>query len=381
MRTLEQTIERVLTRLEDVNSAVWTRDEVTGYIKKGYDQFARDTLCLWDMTFVAEDQPYCANHVAKWEEAHFPAGWIIGGIFNYTGGTTGGTSTAPPSIPWEQQYIDNGVGPCDHTNFWESTLNHTYQDNFLATAQLPPETISVARVTYDNYRIDPQYSSDLAEHYKFYEYIQGPQRSYALDKDGYFTIRKVPVPAGKGNFYLHESSSGGAEVVGSTAVFGTIRYQTANEFETSPTYNAPSVNGASRGVLRRVVGQFPSGYSPYGVPRRLYSDVKNFRVEYYRRGKDLSTTPFEIPDRYVKYVELYAMSLARERDGVGQSKQVAAHYLARYQEGVARMRKRAEKVLKEYTHKMGGGVPLNLAPSRATLPYHYPALPTSAFSR
>lgn len=361
MITLEATLERVLERLEDINSAVWSRDEIITYIKNGYDSLTRETNCLFDITFVAEDIPYCGNHTAQWEEEFMTGpGWVVGGLFNFTGGA--GNADA-----WEKQYIDNGVGPCDHTAFWESTLDHTFQDTFSATAQLPAETLEVDRVTFDNYRIDPHFSRDLGDHYKFYEYIQGPQRGYTLDKDGYFTIRKVPVPSESGTEYLHERAVSGVRVANSTATYGLLRSQTDDEFETSP-----DVRG-TRGILRSFPTHIPIGTR--GFPRRLYSDSKNFRVEYFRRGKDLDSNPFEVPDRFVKYVELYAMSLARERDGVGQDKKLSAHFLARYQEGVDRLKRRMQMVMKERIHRMGGGSIQSRWPDIARLPYHYPSVP------
>lgn len=358
MKTLKDTVDRVLKRLEDSKSRVWSRSEIEGYVQSGYDNLVRDARCLWDMTFIAEDVTYCANHVASWEEDYMDAasGFIILGIFNFTGGT--GTPNPPL---WENQYLDNGVGPTNHTNLWED--DYTVNDFFLSTAQLPKLILDVERVTFDNYRIDPQLSRDLGAHYKFYEYIQGPQRGYALDKDGYFTIRKVPVPSGRGDTYTHQQGTS----IAKTGILGLLREASSSEFETSP-----DIRG-TYGILRSFPKHFAIG--SYGFPRRLYSDVKNFRVEYFRRGQSLNNFQFEIPDRYVKYVELYAMSLARERDGVGQNKQIAAHFKERYQQGLTRLKNRAQLVNKERVHKMGGEGMRGSWPTLAKLPYHYPYVP------
>jgi hypothetical protein len=353
MKTLKDVVDRLLTRLEDLDNVIWTRSEVEGYVKSGYDNLTRTAKCLWDMTYAAEDVTYCANHVAAWEELYMDdvSGFLTLGIFNMTGGT--GTPNPPL---WEQQYFDNGVGPCNHTNTWEDS--YTFNDFFLSTAQLPANTIDVDRVTFDNYRIDPRISRDMNDNYTYYEYIQGPQRGYTLDKDGYFTIRKVPVPEAKGDTFSFTGS------------WGLQRSQTASEFETNPT-----VIG-DYGVLRSMPLHFPLGGDGFGFPRRVYRDTKNFKVEYIRRGRDLDSYTFEIPDRYVKYVELYAMSLAREREGDGQNKQLADHFMMRYQKGIQRLIERRELASREYTHRMGGGGnTTNNWPDLAKLPYHYPQVP------
>ncbi len=256
---------------------------------------------------------------------------------------------------WEQQYVDNSYGPCNHTNLWED--DYTDNDYFSALSRLPAHTIEVQRVTYDNYRIEPHMSRDMANNFTYYEYIQGPQIGYTLDKDGYFNLRKIPVPATVGDTYTFSGS------------WGLQRSQTASEFETSPT-----IIGA-RGVIRSMPYHFVSG--DRGIMRRAYKDTKNVRVEYSRRGNDLETNAFELPDRYVKYVELYAMSMAREREGAGQNKILAAHFLQRYQAGVERIQNRMLVALRERTHKMGGASSNSHWPDLAKYPYHYPALPTT----
>lgn len=353
MKSLQDIVNRVLIRLEDSDQDVWSTDEIAVYVQNGYDALVRDTKCIWDMSYAAENVTAIGNYTASWEADYLDnnSGMLKLNMFNFTSGT--GTNPAPP---WEKQYIDNAEGAVNHTALWED--DYTYNDFFLATAHINPLTIEIQRVVYDNYKIRPKMSKDMAQHYTFYEYDRGPTTAYTLDKDGYFTIRKIPVPAGRADVFTF---SGG---------FGLQRDQTDSEFETSPT-----VIG-NRGILRSMPKHFPMGSSQgWGLPRRVYRDTKNVRIEYFRRGESLSTEVCELPDRYVKYVELYAMSKAREREGNGQNRKLSDHYLERYQMGVERIKDRMRMLVRERIRRMGGGNTRANWPELAKLPYGYPLVP------
>lgn len=126
----------------------------------------------------------------------------------------------------------------------------------------------------------------------------------------------------------------------------------------------------SWGTLREIPEHFPMG-APYGVPRRLYSDDSNTRVEYFRLGKDLDEYLFELPDRFVKYVEFYAQAKALERDGPGQDLALSNHFMGRFGDGVSRMASRMAEMKRSRVGAIGGGnrVPTRLATAR--LPWRY----------
>lgn len=64
---LTETTNEVFEDLEDAAQEVWTnRTEMEGYVRDGYDQLCRRTLCVWDIVY-AENLPYTGNHVAEWE--------------------------------------------------------------------------------------------------------------------------------------------------------------------------------------------------------------------------------------------------------------------------------------------------------------------------
>lgn len=337
MKTLKQVVDRVLERLGDEDSDVWGRSEIEGYVKDGYDRFCRDSLCLWDVTYV-ESVPYTGSHTAEFEEGYAT---VAHGVFNFTGGD------------WEREYCDNAVGPANHTATWE--WEYLDRDFMASVLQLPDTLLVVDRVTNDFYRIEPLLSLDLRENDARYRTDEGTVLGYVMDGDGANTIRKVKIPAGR------------ADVYETTGQYGTLRYADDDEFGDSP-----DVVG-SYGVLRSAPEHFPIGQQ--GAARRVYRDGGNVRVEYFRRGRDLATTPFELPDRYVKYIELWAMSEARDRQGAGQNKQLAAHFRQRFGAGVERAKSRIQSVTRERIARMGGGAPANRWPALAQPPYHYSRIP------
>jgi hypothetical protein len=351
MKTLEETINRTLKRLEDVDSATWPRTEIKRYLKSGYDKLVRSTRCLWDVTFL-ENLPYIANHTAQWEEEYMTGeGDSIQGIFNYTGGA----GADGDARPWEQDYND-GIGPMQCTAPWE--MEYLDQDDFPAIEKLPEDVVDVDRVTYDSYRLQPVQSNAVAVDFTNYERTHGIPSAYALDKDGGFYLRKIPTPHTR------------CEVFEDQGGYGIIRDQSDDEFETDPT-----ILGDGYGILRYVPGHINSGN--YGIERRVFKDQKNCRVEYFRRGHDLDKDPvFEIPDHYVKYVELYAMARAREREGDGQDLELSKHYDERFAVGVQRLLHRATVQNKERVAVLGGGRTNGSGwPATAGLPNHFPSNP------
>lgn len=124
------------------------------------------------------------------------------------------------------------------------------------------------------------------------------------------------------------------------------------------------------GSPREVPEYFPMG-GQFGIPRRLYSDTSNTRVEYFRLGKDLDEYGFELPDRFVKYPEFFACAKALERDGPGQDIGMAAHFMERYAEGVARMRKRLSENRRAVVGKIGQAGRVPTKPALARLPWKY----------
>jgi hypothetical protein len=124
------------------------------------------------------------------------------------------------------------------------------------------------------------------------------------------------------------------------------------------------------GVLREIPEHFPMG-APFGIPRRLYSDTANTRVEYFRLGKDLDENQVEVPDRFAKYVEYYAQGKALEREGPGQDMKLSQHFMGRFFEGVDRMVKRLSENKRSRVSAIGSPGKGPVRPALARLPYRY----------
>lgn len=124
------------------------------------------------------------------------------------------------------------------------------------------------------------------------------------------------------------------------------------------------------GSLREIPEHFPMG-GQWGIPRRMYYDTKNTRVEYFRLGKDLDEYAWELPDRFVKYAEFYACAKALERDGSGQNMALAGHFMERFSDGVRRMVKRLSECKRAVVGQIGGTGRVPTKPALARLPWKY----------
>lgn len=97
-------------------------------------------------------------------------------------------------------------------------------------------------------------------------------------------------------------------------------------------------------------------------------------IEYWRRGTLLadSSSEIELPIRYTKYIQWYALWKALGREGAGQDLKLSQHYGERWVDGVDRLSKRRESVHRQRVHVLGGGersVPRRGA--RPVLPSNY----------
>jgi hypothetical protein len=355
--TLKALVDKVYHDLEDDDQSVWTeRADLEGYARTGYDKLCALTGAIWDMVY-AENLPYCGDHTGTFEE---PLMQIYQGVFNFTGGE------------WERDYFDNGIGPANFTTIWEmddgtatvgtfwnslSTPWAVGQDFILATSKLPTSLIAIDRAVHDSYRILPTPLQRIKRFDGRYQYTQGPTRNYVFENDGFFTMRKVPVPAGRANYYYYSNS----------LARGLLRKST-NEFGTNQT-----VIG-SRGVLRAANQHFCAGVGRRGTPRRVFSDVKNVKVEIIRYGQDLKTYEFELPDRYARYVEHYVRHKCLQKEGVGQDLKLSDHYRNRFDQGVMRLQDRIRRTLRSRTGHFGTGGITQSKPPLVKFPWNFPAV-------
>lgn len=334
----------VLKRLDDYpvvgGVAIYTRSEIELYVKDGYDAFCRRTKCLLDF-FYPENLPAVGNYVAAWELPEFTSGLIAHGLLNYTGGT------------WETDYAEAGdIGPVCITQPWEADDATDLTLAKTTLKQLPADTVTVDRVTHDFRGLTPEFTRFFEQGDRNFQTTAGEPSAYALDRDGIGSMRLVPMGDGAATTY---STSG---------TWGLLRQ--AEDMDGFTVW-APF---GTWGVLRQIPQYFPMG-GQFGIPRRLYSDTNNTRVEYWRLGKDPDEYALELPDRFVKYVEFYAQSKALERDGPGQDLALSAHFMARFGDGVARMIRRIGENKQARTGKIGSEARVPTRPALARLPWRY----------
>ena len=339
---LYSSVNTVLKRLDDypaiAGEQVWTRAELELYLKDGYAAFCRQTKCLLDF-FYPENVPDAGNYVGTWELGYYQSGMIAVGLLAFTGGY------------WERDYAEaSGTGPINSTQPWEATYLATIFP--VSLHPVPEDNVAVDRATHDWQQLEPEFTRWLEENDRSYQTTPGRPTRFAMDRDGMSRLRVVPAGDGLATTYTVSGTFGLLRSAGDADGFGTW---------------API---GSWGVLKEVPEHFPMG-APYGIPRRLYSDTNNTRVEYFRLGKDLDEYAFELPDRFAKYVEFYAQSKALERDGPGQDAALAQHFMGRFQDGVRRMVLRLSENKRSRLSAIGSSGKIPVKPGLARLPYRY----------
>jgi hypothetical protein len=315
---LEEAIQSTARRLDDPDNEVWGRSELASYLQDGADLLCRRTNCLFDMAMFS-NAPLVANHTRKFEEAYFKHDWVILDRFNFTNESERPWASAVPQ------------GPCSNTR--PSDAQYVEQPQARSLGHLPEDYTQIERVTHDKLRLGSEFSRTERQHRNIYKTETGGVYSYSLDEDGLFELRTVGIPIPT------------VPTVEISGLRGVIRRFDSTQFPDEPIVG-------DYGIIRQVPKHFPSG--SLGAPRRILEDTANTRVELYRLGKRLSDHPFEIPDRYVKYVEWWALFRAYSKDGPGQEKVLADHYRARFEVGVGRMTSRIKAEMDERPILMGG---------------------------
>lgn len=337
-KTLGDVRTEVLTRLGDTTQAVWSSDEIDGYITEGYDHLAELTNCFWDLAYL-ENLPYTGDHTCLWEIEYLAAGDQYYNEFKYT-------------ADWEIEFINNAVGPANHVAPWEWQDGYVALEYILATAKLPADLYRIERATNNWKEIEPISSNKLESDDRVYETEKGVVIGYLQDKDGLRTFRKFKVPSSKCDYY---------SVTGSWGILRDCSDITGEEIQ------------GNWGIPRKIPNQHPIGPERFGLPRRVYQDGNNVRIEYFRRGRELTESwhEFEMQDVYCKYIRHYAMWKALARNGPGQDLKLSQHYQHRFAIGLERIRGRKVKAKSNRVGQFGGTAPRGVRPPKPRLPWQY----------
>lgn len=198
-----------------------------------------------------------------------------------------------------------------------------------AVYDLPDEIYTVIRVTRHNKKLTALKARDLLQLDAQYRTTKGLVEAYILDSDGLRKIRLYRIPQDN----IHATEKGG---------FGI------------PRYNLQDQESSSWGIPRTV----PANYQElhvWGIPRFL-DQAGGAMLEYTRRGNRLQSdqSKFEFPDLYVKSLRWYAIAKALDRQSPGQDQLLAKHYMARFDEGIRRIKLRISEFRARPARRMGG---------------------------
>jgi hypothetical protein len=210
---------------------------------------------------------------------------------------------------------------------WDSTIPIVAGN---AVYDLPEDHLKTERVTYNSIRLVPLTRRDIEMSFPMFHTTGGWVWAYIQDADGLGKIRLDNVP------------TDGAVVVPGGVI-------------TTGTYGAPRrTNGepetGTYGLMRESLTGFAHS-GTYGIARivsvapPLVNPVE-FKIEFYRRGRLVANAAdtFELPARYVKYLEFYALWRAYERQSSGQFTDLAVLYKTRWQDALTRLKRRKNAV-------------------------------------
>ena len=347
--------EAVSRRLGDPEQRIWTDLEIDGYFLQAIREMSTQTRILWDWTY-AHDLPRGFSFTAPFEYELTP--WHFGA------GDGAGDGLANFTAEFERRTVkgrteDSREGPARYTFPDELPfLTELKADQQQATTEMPHRLTEIERVTWDQRSLDADTHLHHRDADSRYEIETGEVFTYTWRKDGPRTLRKIRVP------------SAVAQTMPTLGSWGVARH-VDTEF-----VNDPSDIRGSWGAPRRVPGEHPIGprrtRAPWGAPRQFISDNRNVRVEHWRVAHyDCLET--EIPERYRKYVEWYAMYRCLTRQSPGQNVKLAEWYKARWADGLTRIARRIARQQAERTGRLGGADPRpgTTTPPRPKLPWQY----------
>jgi hypothetical protein len=318
MITLDEALNNLQRSLDDGDEEVWTRAQLSNFLQDGYDRLCRAGECIFDMEMY-DTQAMTGNYTKEFERDFMDSPILARFTI---------TRESDAEFVDGNSIVSNHTRPCDG--------DYMTEEGHLPTARtlgrLPDGLVSVARVTHNWLRLEPEQDRYHRQTRTAYQTLQGGVFSYQMDQDGWQNIRLVNVPI---TVLQSEDISG---------LHGVIRQISSYDLSGEPIIGS---YGAVRAIPRHFCG------NQYGIIRRIIPDDGATRVELFRLGRALENAPFELPDRSVKYVEWWAMHRAYSTPGEGENKKLADHYKIRFESGVDTLKKRVRTTMRERTIQMG----------------------------
>lgn len=402
------------------DSRVWDQDEVERYIKDGVNLLCLLTHLLWEVEYLDNlpntsnyrhewerkyfKAPLSQRLLKDLPSSQTPSGTIR--VFTTPSRPEVYFTDAGFTQQWEVNWMPGGHGPSNHTSRADrdGRLVNPY---VAADVELPESLLQIDRVTWDDRKIDPTKSREIERNDTTYETIAGDVLAYMQDKDGLRRLRKWKRPSVVADYYTVKGLFGilrGAQDTtnaGSTIAlimhidqFGSVfsgsldappsafmdfspgsgalgaslftsgavtilqeflNYTTIFPPPSQFSLGSQTILSGATGALRRLPGYFAS-YGPWGLARKLSKTIKNVRIEFFRRHKEMywSNSEFELPEQYITYVRHYAMEKALSRRGPGQDLRLAKHYKSRWMRSVQRVLDRRNNIHSARLHRFGG---------------------------
>ena len=315
-----------LDRLGDMDSAIWSSDEIDSYVKDAYDLFTTKTHCIYDRLVVPNAPAFGNWHsdITRYVAGQKAGAWIQDNPLSSSGIEYRGPEKqvgGPYSEPYQatQPYRVEDTDPLSHYTWG---------------GRLPDLVVEVVAVYYNYRPLTGVSSEEMRQLSSYYERITGDPQFFVLDKDGPFSLRVAPKPSGTAAYYETSGFVGQIRSTDDTDV--TVKIEQPSGF----------------GVLRKRTDCFPA-LSTWGTIRRIHPEPANLVVACYRRGRDLSSYPSELPPAFNKYLVYWAMSRALRRAGDGQDLKLSEHFASRFAMGVDKMTKKVADLATEQVGRFG----------------------------
>jgi hypothetical protein len=341
----------VLSRLGDSQEAIWSTEEIDGYLQDGLSDLCRAARPIIDAVYLENRfEHFVCTYQDELAMLEALSGAATGAISRITFEDERDLLTLSEQATWPRaRYI---------TSPFESEFFADIAEAMLpAVSDVDDGVIDIDRALWDARAIYAFTTRDARSMDSRFETHAGEVYGLIWQYDGPRTVRKFMRPSAE------------ADVLDIDGAFGILR--DAGTVATSTT----SASG-TYGIARRIPGHQPLGAFSFGTPRRVYLDGKNVRAEVARQAAplDVFDDVIELPDRYADYLKDYAMAEALGRPGVGQQPQLAQHYQSRWATRIERVKARMRRVSTQRVSQLGGSAFRRTRPPAPRLPWAYPAV-------
>lgn len=200
-----ESVNNVLSRLDDPYAERYARADVLKALEEGEDVLLRRTEALWDAEFY-DSAARAGNITARWEQVYLiplTQATFYCGLINYTGGH------------WEREYLgpevfhNGATGPVQVTAPWEALHQYHPEAIDIEVVEVPERLVRVDRVGWGHMDLDPQTGNSMRRFYGNFRDHQGSSpRFFIFNEDGLRSLRVSPTMPNTGTLYTYEGSRG-----------------------------------------------------------------------------------------------------------------------------------------------------------------------------